>query len=219
MSIPSPCTGLCRIDEASGFCIGCARTKQEIKVWGEADATVLARIWSALPERRSRLGLGMYRLGWTRNDLHAFVAGTMKPEAGTWVFGIFGAVGEFCIGRNESVGLEIDHTLILAQTSRGAIRFEITEELRALAFSTREPQGIEAIVLAVPRGRSGLPPNWGLTSLGPDLGAIETRGQGEALYDLGLGSESTRFCIRTAEPGLACALDVRLGWPLSLIHI
>ena len=30
---PSPCTGVCRIDPASGFCQGCLRTLDEIADW------------------------------------------------------------------------------------------------------------------------------------------------------------------------------------------
>jgi len=32
-TVPSPCIGVCKIDRASGFCIGCARTPVEIRRW------------------------------------------------------------------------------------------------------------------------------------------------------------------------------------------
>lgn len=31
--IPSPCIGICEIDENTSYCIGCFRTLNEIKVW------------------------------------------------------------------------------------------------------------------------------------------------------------------------------------------
>lgn len=31
--VPSPCTGVCRMDERSGWCLGCARTLDEIAAW------------------------------------------------------------------------------------------------------------------------------------------------------------------------------------------
>ncbi|HKT85810.1 MAG TPA: DUF1289 domain-containing protein [Novosphingobium sp.] len=31
--VPSPCTGVCRIDAASGYCLGCRRTMDEIADW------------------------------------------------------------------------------------------------------------------------------------------------------------------------------------------
>ncbi|MEM8878798.1 MAG: DUF1289 domain-containing protein, partial [Pseudomonadota bacterium] len=34
MSHVSPCVGLCRLDEATGYCLGCARTGDEIADWG-----------------------------------------------------------------------------------------------------------------------------------------------------------------------------------------
>ncbi len=32
-SVESPCTGVCRIDPADGFCLGCRRTLDEIADW------------------------------------------------------------------------------------------------------------------------------------------------------------------------------------------
>ncbi|NYH16837.1 DUF1289 domain-containing protein [Paraburkholderia bryophila] len=33
MTIPSPCVDVCRLDGATGFCIGCLRTRDEIREW------------------------------------------------------------------------------------------------------------------------------------------------------------------------------------------
>ena len=33
--IPSPCTSVCTIDPATGWCAGCLRTIDEIAAWGE----------------------------------------------------------------------------------------------------------------------------------------------------------------------------------------
>lgn len=32
-NVPSPCTGVCRIENASGHCLGCKRTMAEIVAW------------------------------------------------------------------------------------------------------------------------------------------------------------------------------------------
>lgn len=32
-SPPSPCTGVCRIDQATGLCLGCLRSLREIADW------------------------------------------------------------------------------------------------------------------------------------------------------------------------------------------
>jgi hypothetical protein len=47
-SPPSPCTGVCRIDQSTGWCEGCRRTLGEIADWpmlsGEEKRQVLARL-------------------------------------------------------------------------------------------------------------------------------------------------------------------------------
>lgn len=35
--IPSPCVGVCSMDEATGFCQGCFRTIDEIRQWWDLD--------------------------------------------------------------------------------------------------------------------------------------------------------------------------------------
>ena len=36
-AVPSPCINVCRIDAASGLCVGCARTLDEIAAWSSLD--------------------------------------------------------------------------------------------------------------------------------------------------------------------------------------
>jgi predicted Fe-S protein YdhL (DUF1289 family) len=33
MAIQSPCVDICRIDAATGLCVGCLRTRDEIRAW------------------------------------------------------------------------------------------------------------------------------------------------------------------------------------------
>jgi predicted Fe-S protein YdhL (DUF1289 family) len=33
MAIQSPCVDICKIDSDSGFCVGCLRTRAEIREW------------------------------------------------------------------------------------------------------------------------------------------------------------------------------------------
>jgi len=35
--IQSPCTGICQINAGTGWCVGCARTLDEIMRWGTTD--------------------------------------------------------------------------------------------------------------------------------------------------------------------------------------
>ncbi|WIT10592.1 DUF1289 domain-containing protein [Paucibacter sediminis] len=53
--VASPCTNVCRMHEASGFCEGCARTIAEIAAWSRADDASRLAILAALPPRRALL--------------------------------------------------------------------------------------------------------------------------------------------------------------------
>jgi len=49
--IQSPCTNLCQLDPASGWCFGCGRTGSEIARWIEANADERRAILERLPVR------------------------------------------------------------------------------------------------------------------------------------------------------------------------
>jgi len=55
-AVPSPCISVCRIDEASGLCIGCLRTLDEIAVWSTLDDAQKRAVWAAIAKRRSDEG-------------------------------------------------------------------------------------------------------------------------------------------------------------------
>jgi uncharacterized protein len=37
--IPSPCIGVCSMDDSTGYCLGCYRTMDEIQQWWDLDNT------------------------------------------------------------------------------------------------------------------------------------------------------------------------------------
>lgn len=49
----SPCVNVCRMDPATGWCVGCARTIAEIAAWSKWSAAEREPVWQALPSRRS----------------------------------------------------------------------------------------------------------------------------------------------------------------------
>lgn len=51
MSISSPCIKVCVMDPASGICVGCGRTLDEIARWSSMTDAERAEIMSALPDR------------------------------------------------------------------------------------------------------------------------------------------------------------------------
>ena len=48
---PSPCINVCRMDAATGWCVGCQRTLQEIATWSSLSDADKRAVWQALPTR------------------------------------------------------------------------------------------------------------------------------------------------------------------------
>jgi uncharacterized protein len=51
-AVPSPCVSVCRMDDATGLCVGCLRTLDEIAVWGMLDDEARRDVWAAIDARR-----------------------------------------------------------------------------------------------------------------------------------------------------------------------
>ncbi|MEG3151925.1 DUF1289 domain-containing protein [Sphingomonas sp. ZT3P38] len=49
--IESPCVNICEIDAASGLCVGCARTLDEIARWSSASPEWRDGVMAKLPAR------------------------------------------------------------------------------------------------------------------------------------------------------------------------
>lgn len=50
--VPSPCINVCKMDEASGLCLGCFRTLGEIAGWAGRSDTERLAILAAVARRR-----------------------------------------------------------------------------------------------------------------------------------------------------------------------
>ena len=53
--LPSPRVGICRLDDTTGWCLGCARDTNELASWRELSAAEQARIWADMPRRKTIL--------------------------------------------------------------------------------------------------------------------------------------------------------------------
>ena len=53
--VPSPCTQVCTMDEATALCSGCLRTLDEIARWGSLDDAGKRAVWERLALRRAEL--------------------------------------------------------------------------------------------------------------------------------------------------------------------
>jgi predicted Fe-S protein YdhL (DUF1289 family) len=49
--VPSPCISVCRMDDASGLCLGCFRTLDEIIQWGRAGDAEKRVVWQLIAQR------------------------------------------------------------------------------------------------------------------------------------------------------------------------
>lgn len=50
--VASPCINVCRMDDATGLCLGCFRTIEEIALWSQASSDQRLRVLLAVERRR-----------------------------------------------------------------------------------------------------------------------------------------------------------------------
>ena len=219
MTLASPCVGLCRLDETTGFCLGCARTGEEIAGWRRESDVWRGQVWETLPARFAALGIVCRPLPWGAEAIRAFVLQSLAERSGTWVAGVVGAVGEFIAAPGEPIRVEAAGDAVVAHTAGARLRFFIDDDVRAISFEPPEgPPERSRIILAVKRERGRPPVATHLTELGPDHAAVDVRDRQTRLFDLGLGRKEARFCVR-CPPGAALDAVVRAagtGFPASL---
>lgn len=217
LDIVSPCTGVCKLDEDTGWCLGCARSGDEIADWRTTSARGRSAVWDAIPSRLSQLGVSCQRLPWTTDDIRYFALETLERAAGTWVMGVSGAVAEFAAATGEAVDVETTADVVSARTKGGALRMRLDDSVRALTFDgPATPLSERRIVLAVKRERGRLPAKDVLTDLGADPTPAISADAGK-LFDLGLGRKEARFCVRIGTGDAGPVLERLCGRPFMQI--
>lgn len=211
--VPTPCIGVCKIDESSGLCLGCARNPEEIGAWRDATPFYKRAVWEALPPRRAKLGLTVSRLPWSSGEIGAMIERTLRTRSGRWSLGIEGAAAMFDIGAEDDADILSTPEKVEAITSRGALRLMKHEKTIAFAFGNpADPRGPEAIGLVIPRGRVDLRKGGTVQNAGLDEAAIGEAHRSARLYDLGVAPElAARYCLRTGDAALIRALDSAAG--------
>jgi len=202
------------MDDATGLCVGCGRTRDEIASWGQMAEGKREWVWGELAARRATLNLSLHRLPWTHEDLRRFVVQSFRLPGATWVSGVSGALAEFCFDAGERVNLDIEAHRIVARTSRAAICIDLNEHIRAVALGTgRSAAERSTVLLVLPREHvEGRPPE-GFLRVGPDREALVREACDETLYDFGLGRSAGHFGIRTSSSALQACLDSAIGLP------
>lgn len=202
----SPCIGVCKLDEQSGFCLGCARTGDEIAAWASLDESGRNAIWQKLPDRLTALAVRIRLMPWTGDEILDWVAGTIMERRGTWVTGMPGAIAEFPCQPARSVSVSTGPDFIVGRADDALFRLRATDRLRAFAFDGDGP-----IVLGQARARLDESKPEHFTALGTDQNAIDADHRGQALFDFGLGRRFSRFCIRTGNAEFADRLNALAG--------
>jgi predicted Fe-S protein YdhL (DUF1289 family) len=208
--LPSPCVGICRLDDTTGWCLGCARDAEELGRWRDLSLYEQARIWADLPRRKAILGLSFRLLPWSGATLLAeLIHCAGEPKLG-WSIGVQGAVAEFATRDDTLPEIEIRDEQLILRTSGGALRLRppaATRMFELVGASRR----VERLVLALHRARLREMPAIGVTELGADQDAIEPGHRNGHLFDLGVTGSIIRFCVRTSESALVAALRQASG--------
>ncbi|MFZ6672694.1 DUF1289 domain-containing protein [Undibacterium sp. Xuan67W] len=49
--VPSPCVGICKMNEKRSWCVGCFRSIDEITMWSRASNDTKRRVWIEIKQR------------------------------------------------------------------------------------------------------------------------------------------------------------------------
>lgn len=202
----SPCIGVCKLDEQSGFCLGCGRTGGEIGAWSGLGEPERDAIWAKLPERLAALAVRVRLLPLIGDEIRDWVAETITARRGTWVTGVPGGAAEFPCLAGREVTVETGSDFVVGRAHDARFRLRVTDKVRAFAFDGDGP-----IVLGFPRGRVSLVTGSVFTPLGTDIDAIDEDRSSHELFDFGLGRRASRFCVRTDDPDLIATLRAFSG--------
>ncbi|MEO0809042.1 MAG: DUF1289 domain-containing protein [Pseudomonadota bacterium] len=153
-SSPSPCVGICVIDEAHDFCSGCGRTPEEITLWPTSSQAQKSVTWRALPSRLARLGLHVFRLPATTEKISKFFELTLMSQAGTWEIGIPDRPLRFDVTSAQDITCQ--PSCITARNAHGSIiRLHKHEYTRAFGLvDENNANQLSAVAVALARGRA-----------------------------------------------------------------
>ena len=137
----------------------------------------------------------------------------LRDATSSFSIGSFGAIAEFHRDAEEPLSLDDSETLTIA-TSRGALRIDLVEGVRPLAYETlsrRTACWQQGVVFCLPQAEGQSRRRSVLTELGPDAGAVRSQDRAAILFDMGLGARNVDFCIRTSDQALLGALREACG--------
>jgi len=207
--LPSPCIGVCRLDEATGWCVGCGRAGEELFGWGELPAARQRAVWAELPARMAQLRRPVRVAPWGVTALMPKLRALTAAPGTVWSLGGPGASAEFMASPAAPVTVEDAGAGLLARHPEGAIAFTPKAGVRGFVRDSDEA-GRELILARYRVGRRR-PPAGVVTELGADEATLDPAARWHVRFDLGLGQPAYRFCVRTADDGLLATLRKAAG--------
>ena len=139
------------------------------------------------------------------------------PETG-WGLGVLGALGEFWRDADEATDAEDGEGRFRRVTPRGGIAIRLDHpSLRLIAWEEPSPSaGLwrQGAGLCLPEAEAAIGGADAVTELGPDAAALRPTDHAAVLFDMGVGFDHCRACVRTADPVLLAALRQGLGQSL-----
>ena len=151
---PSPCIGICTVDDAHGFCNGCGRTPQEIAQWPASSQEQKSTVWRDLPVRLGKLGLRVFRLPATPEQIAAFLEQSLLAKAGTWEVGIPAQPLRFNAASAKNVVCA--PSCVTAENTNGCT-IQLIKHDRVRAFGLVDEHNadrLSAVAMALPCGRA-----------------------------------------------------------------
>ena len=211
--LPSPCIGVCRLDEATGWCVGCGRAGEELFGWGELTPARQRAVWAQLPARMAQLRRPVRLLPWSVTALMPKLRALTAAPGTVWSFGGPGASAEFMAGPDAAVTVEDAGAGLLARHREGAIAF--TPKAGVRGFVRESAEAGRELVLARYRVGRRRPPARVVTELGADEATLDPAARWDVRFDLGLAQPAWRFGVRSGDDALLASLRAAAGAPVT----
>lgn len=140
----------------------------------------------------------------------SLVANQLATVSTGWSIGVLGALAEF--ERDEGEPALCDGASVV--TARGAIRFRLHPQTRAIAYeslSAHPDTWLQGIALCLPRSACRMHVRKTITEIGLDADALRPQDRDGILFDLGLGRDCFDFYVRTSDPAQIGLLRSAVG--------
>lgn len=196
---PSPCVGICTMDDGDRYCAGCGRTVDEISQWATLGDDVKRSLWRVFPERLAGLGVQIFRLAAEPDQIAAFVAASLREQAGHWSLGSFDAAVTFEPNGGLSVN-EAGEVITATDAAGNGLSIKKHDRVRAFGLAGADGNGeMRAVALMLPRRRAEIEVSEAVAELGPDRDAIRQADREQLRFDLAIKQPFARASLRAGD--------------------